>query len=134
MNLLLDTHILIWALNEDPKLPEKARELILDKNNTVYYSTVSLWETAVKHALHPENVNFTGKELAQYCREAGYFSVEMRDKHVFALETLTREENAPPHRDPFDRMLIAQAKAENLSLITHDALLPYYREKCIIIV
>ena len=134
MNLLLDTHILIWALNEDPKLPEKARELILDKNNTVYYSTVSLWETAVKHALHPENVNFTGKELAQYCREAGYFSVEMRDKHVFALETLTRKENAPPHRDPFDRMLIAQAKAENLSLITHDALLPYYREKCIIIV
>jgi PIN domain nuclease of toxin-antitoxin system len=56
----------------------------------------------------------------------------MRDKHVFALETITRAAGAPPHHDPFDRMLIAQAKAENMSLITHDSQLPYYEEKCII--
>ena len=58
--------------------------------------------------------------------------MEMRDKHVFALETIKREENAPLHHDPFDRMLIAQAKAENLSFVTHDSLLPYYGEKCIV--
>ena len=131
MNILLDTHILIWALNEDPRLPEKARELILDENNAVYYSSVSIWEISIKHAVHPENVAFTGKELSQYCQEAGFLQVEMRDRHVFALETITRAEGAPPHHDPFARMLIAQAKAENLSFITHDSLLPYYEEKCI---
>ena len=134
MNILLDTHILIWALNEDSRLPERARELILDENNAVYYSSVSVWEISIKHANHPETVEFTGKELAQYCQEAGFLSIEMRDKHVIALETITRSEEAPPHHDPFDRMLIAQAKAENMSFVTHDSLLPYYEEKCIIAV
>ena len=132
MNLLLDTHILIWALNEDPRLPGQARELILDENNAVYYSSVSIWEIAVKHAKYPEEVEFTGKELSQFCQEAGFLPVEMRDRHVFALETITRAEGAPLHHDPFDRMLIAQAKAENMAFITHDAMLPYYEEKCII--
>ena len=132
MNLLLDTHILIWALNEDPRLPEKAREMILDPDNAIYYSTVSIWEVSIKHANHPDNVEFTGKELSQYCQEAGFLPVEMRDKHVFALGTIARAEDAPPHHDPFDRMLIAQAKAENMSFITHDSLLPFYNEKCII--
>ncbi len=132
MNLLLDTHILIWTLNEDSRLPEKARELILNEHNTVYYSSVSVLEIAIKHMNHPDNVEFTGKELAQFCQEAGFFSLEMRDKHVFALETISRMKDAPPHHDPFDRMLIAQAKTENMSFITHDSLLPYYNEKCII--
>ena len=132
MNLLLDTHILIWALNEDPRLPDKAREFILDESNAVYYSSVSVWEIAIKHAKYPEEVEFTGRELSQFCQEAGYLPVEMREKHVFALETITRAEGAPPHHDPFDRMLIAQAKAENMSFITHDSMLPYYEEKCII--
>jgi len=132
VNLLLDTHILIWALNEDPRLPDKAREFILDESNAVYYSSVSVWEIAIKHAKYPEEVEFTGRELSQFCQEAGYLPVEMREKHVFALETITRAEGAPPHHDPFDRMLIAQAKAENMSFITHDSMLPYYEEKCII--
>lgn len=132
MNLLLDTHVLIWTLNEDQRLSEKARELILDPDNAVYYSSVSIWEVAIKHAIHPENVTFTGKELSQYCQEAGFLPVEMRDRHVFALETITRADDAPPHHDPFDRMLIAQAKAENMSFLTHDSLLPYYNETCII--
>ena len=132
MNLLLDTHVLIWALNEDARLSEKARELILDPDHVIYYSSISIWVVAVKHARHPDNVTFTGKELSQYCQEAGFLPLELRDKHVYALETLTRAENAPAHHDPFDRMLIAQAKAENLSFLTHDSLLPAYNEKCII--
>ena len=134
MNLLLDTHILIWALNKDPRLSKKAKELILDKDNAVYYSSVSIWEVSIKHANHPENDAFTGQELARFCEEAGFLPVEMRDKHVFALETITRAEGAPPHFDPFDRMLVAQAKAENMSFLTHDALISYYEEKCIILV
>ena len=58
----------------------------------------------------------------------------MRDRHVYALETLKREDDAPEHADPFDRILIAQAKAENLTFLTHDALLPFYGEKCVALV
>ena len=134
MNLLLDTHILIWALNGDSRLSQKAREMILDENNVIYYSTVSIWEVSIKHANHPDNVTFTGKDLSQFCQEAGFLPVEVRDKHVFALESITRPTDAPPHHDPFDRMLIAQAKAENMSFLTHDALLSYYDEKCVVLV
>ena len=131
MNLLLDTHILIWALNEDPALPETARELILDPDNVIYYSTVSVWEIAIKHATHPDNVEFTGKELSGYCEEAGFHCLEVKNRHVFALETLKRPEDAPRHNDPFDRILVSQAKAENMVFLTHDSLIPYYGERCI---
>ena len=134
MNLLLDTHILIWALNDDYRLPKRARELILDESNVIYYSSVSIWEIAIKHASHPEDVEFSGKELSQFCQEAGFLPIEVRDKHVYALETIQRAESAPPHHDPFDRMLIAQAKAENMSFVTHDSLIPYYEENYIIAV
>lgn len=134
MNLLLDTHILIWALNDDPRLPDKAREMILYDGNVIYYSAISIWEVSIKHANHPDNVTFTGRELSQFCQTAGFLPLEMRDKHVFALETITRAAGAPEHHDPFDRMLIAQAKMENMVFITHDSLLPYYNEKCIVAV
>ena len=134
MNLLLDTHLLIWALNEDERLPERARQLILDPTNAIYYSAVSVWEIAIKHAIRPDNVSFTGRELSEFCQEAGFTSLPVRDRHVFALETLSRTEGAPPHHDPFDQMLIAQAKAENMTLLTHDALLPYYGEPCVVFV
>ena len=134
MKLLLDTHILIWALTDDPRLPAKAKRLILDPDNTVSYSAVSIWEIAIKHALHPDHVEFTGETLAHFCQSAGFLAIEMKDKHVFSLETLARSPDAPPHHDPFDRMLIAQAKAEKATLLTHDALLQHYSEPCVLIV
>ena len=132
MNLLLDSHVLIWALTEDERLSEKARQLILDPDNVIYYSTASIWEISIKHANHPDEIQFSGKELSVFCREAGFLQLEIRDKHVYALETLNRPEDAQPHKDPFDRILLAQAKAENMSFLTHDALIPDYNEKCVI--
>ena len=98
----------------------------------MYYSAASICEVAIKHALHPESMAFSGREISDYCREAGYLPLEVRDRHVFALEGLVRPVDAPPHKDPFDRILVAQAKAENMFLLTHDRLIPYYNEKCII--
>lgn len=132
MNIILDTHVLIWALNDDPELSKKAVEYILNPANDIYYSTVSIWEVAIKHAIHPDNVTFSGKEFAGYCTEAGYFNLPVYDKHVFAMETLQRPADAPKHNDPFDRLLIGQAKAENMMFLTHDTLIPYYNEKCVI--
>ena len=131
MNILLDTHIILWSLFKRENLPRRAVELLSSEDNTFFYSIASTWEIAIKHALHPDNVAFTGKELAGFCKEAGFLPLEVRDRHVFALETLSRPADAPRHNDPFDRMLIAQAKAENMVFLTHDSLIPYYGEQCI---
>ena len=132
MNLLLDTHIAIWALNDDPVLSEKARDLILDPDNTIYYSTVSVWEVLLKHARRPDSIPFDEADFSAGCREAGFVPLGLADKHILAVHTLHRPENVKEHNDPFDRLLLAQAKVENLSFLTHDELIPDYDEKCII--
>ena len=132
MNLLLDTHIAIWALNDDAALSDKARELILDPDNTIYYSTVSVWEVLLKHARRPECIPFNEADFADGCKEAGFIPLNLADKHILAVRTLVRPKYAKAHNDPFDRLLISQAKVENLSFLTHDELIPDYLEKCII--
>ena len=134
MNLLLDTHVAIWALNDDPALSEKARELILDPDNTIYYSTVSVWEVLLKHARRPDSIPFDETDFSEACREAGFVPLGLADKHILAVHTLTRPDTAKAHNHPFDRLLLAQAKVENLSLLTNDALMPDYGEKCVIAV
>ena len=132
MNLLLDTHIAIWALNDDPSLSEKARELILDPDNTIYYSTISVWEVLLKHARRPDSIPFDEKDFSVGCGEAGFVPLGLTDKHILAVHTLSRSEAVKTHNDPFDCLLLAQAKVENLSFLTHDELIPGYAEKCII--
>lgn len=134
MNILLDTHILLWALGEDPRLSEKAKGIILDPGNVLYYSAVSVWEIAIKHSLHPDNVRLSGQEMSEYCRQAGYLPLDLRDKHIFALEEIRRAEDAPRHNDPFDRILLSQAKTENMSFLTHDRLFSGYGESCVLLV
>jgi PIN domain nuclease of toxin-antitoxin system len=132
LNLLLDTHIAIWALNDDPALSQKARALILDADNTVYYSTVSVWEVLLKHAKRPDSIPFDEKDFSDCCKDAGFVPLSLVDKHILAVHTLSRPNDSKPHNDPFDRLLIAQAKVENLSFLTHDSLIPDYSEKCVI--
>ena len=132
MNLLLDTHIAIWALNDDPALSKRARELILDPDNTIYYSTVSVWEVLLKHARRPESIPFTETNFSEGCREAGFIPLNLADKHILAVHTLSRPAGCREHNDPFDRLLLAQAKVENLSFLTHDERIPEYEERCVI--
>ena len=132
MNLLLDTHIAIWALNNDPHLSQKARKLLLDAGNTIYYSTVSVWEVLLKHAKNPINLELSAADFSNYCKLAGYYPLGLSDKHILAVETLRRATTAKEHNDPFDRLLLAQAKEEHLSFLTHDSLILGYEEHCII--
>ena len=132
MNLLLDTHVAIWALNDDLVLSQKARSLILDPDNAVYYSTVSVWEVLLKHARRPHDIPFNEHDFADACRKAGFFPLNLIDRHILAVSTLVRAESAGEHHDPFDRLLLAQAKVENLWFLTHDSLIAGYEEKCII--
>ena len=132
MKVLLDTHIILWAITNDNRLPQKAIAIISQKENEICYSTASVWEVMIKHIYHPEHMPISGKQLSQYCRKAGYQMVPVQDRHVYALEGLRRMEGAPRHKDPFDCIMIAQAKVENMMFITHDSLLPYYMEECIL--
>lgn len=132
MKILIDTHIAIWAVLNNPKLSEKSKELILNERNEIFYSTASIWEITIKHMLHPDKIRINGKLLEKGCEDNGYIVLPIFNEHIFALETLNRLENAPPHKDPFDRIMVAQAKAENMMFLTHDSLIPYYDEPFII--
>jgi PIN domain nuclease of toxin-antitoxin system len=123
VNILLDTHVALWALTDDAKLTSEARVLILDDANRVFYSVASMWEIAIKKALKPDRIPLSGVEFLHFCEQAGYEGLPIRDRHVIALESLP-----PLHGDPFDRILIAQANAEALTLLTHDATLSGYGE------
>ena len=133
MNLLLDTHIALWAIGDNPKLPARAKELIMDPDNTVYFSAVSTWEVMMKHEAPHTNLSLTAADFIAYCEESGYFQLNMTSKHVAAASQLdTAEAEKHNHKDPFDRLLLAQAKAENYSFVTHDSKFDYYNEKCVI--
>lgn len=132
MKVLIDTHIAIWAVLNDPKLPGRAKDIILDEGNEIFYSTASVWEITIKHMLHPDRLRISGSLLEKGCEDNGYLVLPVLNKHVSALETLNRPGKAPRHNDPFDRIMIAQAKAENLMFLTHDSLIPYYGEPFII--
>lgn len=131
MKLLLDTHILLWALSDAAQLPQKVRKLLENEENEIYYSLASLWEIQIKYLAHPGQMSFTAEQVAAYCSESGFYRLPIREEHIFCLRNLKRPESAPPHKDPFDRILICQAMTDNMLLITHDRLIPVYNEPCI---
>lgn len=128
MNLLLDTHVALWAITDSPKLPPKARELILSPKTNVWISAASVWEIAIKHALGRGDMPVSGEDAARYFRESGYRFLAVEPEHAVAVEGL-----AAHHQDPFDRILVAQALAEPMRLMTHDPLVARYSDTIITI-
>ena len=122
MKILLDTHIFLWWITDSPELSETARELIADGNNVLFWSAASTWEVSIKHAIGrlplpepPED--FLPVEISRNHIE----SLPVIDEHAFRAGRLPRH-----HRDPFDRMLVAQAQFESLVLLTNDRKLSQY--------
>lgn len=128
--LLLDTHIILWMLSGDEKLSQKARKLISENIDSIYYSIASMWETQIKYGR--KKLSFSGIDFLHYCEQSGFHKVPVDDLHVAELASLIRDENAPPHSDPFDRILLSQAKAEGFHFVTHDPLFRGYHENCVI--
>ncbi|MBR3525841.1 MAG: type II toxin-antitoxin system VapC family toxin [Lachnospiraceae bacterium] len=133
MKYLADTHILLWALEDDPQLPARARDILMDETAEIYYSFANVWEIAIKHSLNKGGILFSAEQFRTLCDEAGFIPLNMRFVHAEAVERLEYDgENAPrDHRDPFDRLLLAQAKTEKMLFITHDSLIPFYHEDCV---
>lgn len=134
MKILLDTHILLWAISNDERLSEKARKLIENADNEIFYSIISLWEVELKRIAHPDVMPVSAQQVADYCQQSGFQSLMLKEKHIYTLTGLKREETAPPHKDPFDRILICQASTENMMFVTHDSLMLGYNELCILVV
>ncbi len=131
MKYLLDSHILIWALFADEKLPGEAYAIVNDPKNEIYYSAASVWEVGIKHSKSPEKIPVSSQLLTEGCDMAGMFPLPVTKEHAMAVTRLSRAENTPPHNDPFDKMLIAQAKTEGMIFLTHDHLLKDYGEGCV---
>lgn len=134
MKLLLDTHLVIWALENNPKLSKRARLLIDDPGNDIYYSAASAWEIAIKHAIRPDSMLMSGDEFMSYCKGSGFRELPVSGGHVRALESLRRADGAPKHNDPFDRIMLSQAKREGMLFLTHDHLMADYEEECVVLV
>ncbi|MDG4550118.1 MAG: type II toxin-antitoxin system VapC family toxin [Candidatus Contendobacter sp.] len=128
MNVLLDTHVALWAITDSLRLSPKARDVVLASRNNLWISTASLWEIAIKHGLGRGNMPISGKEALGYFRQAGYGILPIEPDHAVAVEQL-----ASLHQDPFDRILIAQALTEPMRLLTHDETVASYSDTIILV-
>ncbi|MFO8043006.1 MAG: type II toxin-antitoxin system VapC family toxin [Alkalispirochaeta sp.] len=128
MRLLLDTHIALWAVTDSPRLPETARSVILAPQNEVWISAASIWEISIKHALGRGGMPISGTEAVHWFTVSGYRDLSITSTHAAAVDALPTI-----HRDPFDRILIAQAQTEPLRLVTHDEVIARYSDVVMVV-
>ena len=121
MRILIDTHVLIWAMVESPRLSSKARKILTEDGNEFFLSAASLWEIALKHGNSPGEMPVTPSLVQAFCLDSGISALNISFLHAARTISLP-----PIHANPFDRMLIAQAQCESLQLLTHDALIARY--------
>ena len=120
MRILLDTHIALWAVTGSRRLKRKARDLILEADE-LHVSAATLWEIALKHALGRGDMPVSSAQALQAFRDAGYALLAVKPQHAVRVEGLPSV-----HSDPFDRLLVAQAQFEPLTLLTSDSLVGQY--------
>jgi PIN domain nuclease of toxin-antitoxin system len=123
LNLLLDTHLLLWAAGEPQRLSAKACTLLLDPANQLVFSSASLWEIGIKNGLERPDFNVDPRRLWRLLLVNGYRELPVTSEHTIAVNDLP-----PLHKDPFDRILVAQARVEGLTLLTADKMVAKYVE------
>ena len=121
MKLLVDTHLLIWSTTNPSKLSETARKMLTDGENEYYFSSASVWEIAIKRRKHPDDMPMSAAAARQLFEEVGCIELPVLSRHSAEVENLPAI-----HADPFDRMLVAQARLEGMKLLTHDGIIPAY--------
>ncbi len=126
MRLLLDTHILLWWLADDPALPAAASAFIADPANAVFISPLSLWEIAIKTRLGKMEADVD--EVRAAAKAGGFVPLPFTADHAAEVARLPHH-----HRDPFDRALVAQARREPMRLLTHDGVIAAYGESVILV-
>jgi PIN domain nuclease of toxin-antitoxin system len=123
MKYLLDTHVLLWAAGQPERLSESVHGLLQDRQNQLYFSSVSIWEIVIKRSLGRNDFVVDPRLLRYGLINNGYVELTMTSEHALTLATLPSL-----HKDPFDRILVAQAITEPMKLITADAILAQYSD------
>jgi len=121
VKLLLDTHLLLWAANEPKRLSKAARVLLEDGDNDLFFSAASLWEIMIKCSLGREDFRVDARLLRRGFLDNGYTELPITSEHAVNLDCLPSS-----HEDPFDRILVAQAVVEGITLLTNDRKLAGY--------
>ena len=122
MKLLLDTHVLLWAAGQPERLSAGAKRLLNNQKNELIFSAASLWEIAIKRSLGRDDFRVEPRVLRRALLDTGYTELPITSDHSVGVDALP-----DLHRDPFDRILLAQALAEGVTLVTADAQLARYR-------
>lgn len=123
MNVLLDTHVALWALVDSPRLSQRAKETICSADVTIWISAVTVWEIAIKHGLGRGDMPIDGEQAIAWFRLAGYRFLPVEPEHAAAVARLPAH-----HQDPFDRLLVAQALLEPMRLMSLDPQVLRYSE------
>ena len=121
MNYILDTHLLLWASASPERLSSAARELIEESSNELYFSAASLWEIIIKNNLGRQDFQVDVHVLRRGLVDNGYYELAITSEHIIAIDCLPTI-----HKDPFDRILIAQSTIEGITLLTVDAVVAKY--------
>jgi PIN domain nuclease of toxin-antitoxin system len=121
VKLLLDSHLLLWAAGAPERLSLAARELLNDPGNELHFSAASLWEIAIKNSLGRDDFRVEPRLLRRGLLDNGYVELPITSQHAVSIDSLP-----PSHKDPFDRLLLAQALSEGILLVTSDAQLASY--------
>jgi len=121
LKLLLDTNLLLWAAGDPARLSTQARQLINNPENELLFSAASVWEVAIKRGLNRPDFKVDARLLRRGLLDNGYSELPIVSDHVVATESLP-----PIHKDPFDRVLVAQATVEGITLLTTDSVVSQY--------
>jgi PIN domain nuclease of toxin-antitoxin system len=121
VKLLLDTHLLLWAAGQPARLSHAARNLLDNPENELLFSAASFWEIAIKRGLGRDDFRVDPRVLRRGLRDNGYGELPVTSEHTVTLDSLP-----PLHKDPFDRLLVAQSIAEGITLLTADPLVAQY--------
>ncbi len=121
MKLLLDTHLLLWAAGQPEQLSSAARTLLEDSHNELLFSAASLWEVAIKRGLNRPDFRVDPRLLRRGLLDNGYSELPITSNHALAVDGLPAI-----HKDPFDRILVAQSMVEGIALLTSDPLVALY--------
>lgn len=122
MKLLLDTHLLLWAAEDSRRLSKAARTLIQDPDNELLFSAVSLWEITIKRGLGREDFQVDPRVLRRALLDNGYTELAITGEHAINIDRLPAA-----HKDPFNRLLAAQATVEGFTLLTSDSRIAQYK-------
>lgn len=131
MNILLDTHTVIWALEDNPKLTDVARDLITNIDNQIFVSSASIWEIAIKQSVK-KDFPYKANDIVTLSSRAGFRFLGLGLEEIINYNDLKIKDGKYVNNGPFDKILVSQAKVNEMKLLTHDSVMAFYDESCII--